>query len=285
MTASTTSSLQLQTLFAPGTQPRPYVIYTDNTYTQTRRFYRAWAPLGIHTEQRWRELEKTTFRQARAVFGMSRWVCEAIVDDYGCDPSIVIPVGAGANSLAPPSEDKSYARRIALFVGNKYELQGRADVARGVGDRARAAARSAALDRRRGPAARRGERFPSVEWFGYVSDRRQLDELYADASVFVLPTQFEAYGHVVVEAMGSALPCVTTNVGALPELVDDGVTGLLVPPREPAALAEALINLLSDPARAERMGRAGQKKVVEQLTWRAVAERMTPYLEAAVGRH
>ena len=69
----------------------------------------------------------------------------------------------------------------------------------------------------------------------------------------------------------------------MPELVDDGVTGLLVPPREPAELAEALISLLTDPVRAERMGRAGQKKVVEQLTWRAVAERMAPYLEAAVG--
>ena len=277
--------LQLQTLFAPGTQPRPYVIYTDNTYTQTRRFYRAWAPLGIHTEQRWRELEKTTFRQARAVFGMSRWVCEAIIDDYGCDASIVIPVGAGANSLAPPSEDKSYARRIALFVGNKYELKGVPTLLEAwevVRERLpEALLWIAGVDAPRGVA----KRFPSVQWFGYVSDRRQLDELYADASVFVLPTQFEAYGHVVVEAMGSALPCVTTNVGALPELVDDGVTGLLVPPREPAALAEALINLLSDPARAERMGRAGQKKVVEQLTWRAVAERMTPYLEAAVGRH
>ena len=277
--------LQLQTLFAPGTQPRPYVIYTDNTYTQTRRFYRAWAPLGIHTEQRWRELEKTTFRQARAVFGMSRWVCEAIIDDYGCDASIVIPVGAGANSLAPPSEDKSYARRIALFVGNKYELKGVPTLLEAwevVRERLpEALLWIAGVDAPRGVA----KRFPSVQWFGYVSDRRQLDELYAEASVFVLPTQFEAYGHVVVEAMGSALPCGTTNVGALPELVDDGVTGLLVPPREPAALAEALINLLSDPARAERMGRAGQKKVVEQLTWRAVAERMTPYLEAAVGRH
>jgi starch synthase len=77
---------------------------------------------------------------------------------------------------------------------------------------------------------------------------------------------------------------VTTNVGALPELVDDGVTGLLVPPREPAALAEALIGLLSDPPRAERMGRAGQQKVAERLTWRAVAERMAPHLEAAVAR-
>jgi glycosyltransferase involved in cell wall biosynthesis len=276
--------LQLQTLFAPGTQPRPYVIYTDNTYTQTRRFYRAWAPLGIHTERRWRELEKTTFRNARAVFGMSRWVCHAIVDDYGCDPALVIPVGAGANSLAPPNASKSYERRIALFVGNKYELKGVPTLLEAweiVRERLPDALLwIAGLDAPRAVA----KRLPSVQWLGYVSDRGRLDELYGDASVFVLPTQFEAYGHVVVEAMGCGLPCVTTNVGALPELVDDGVTGLLVPPREPAALAEALIGLLSDPPRAERMGRAGQQKVAERLTWRAVAERMAPHLEAAVAR-
>ena len=277
--------LQLQTLFAPGTQPRPYVIYTDNIYTQTRRFYRTWAPLSGRAERQWRELEKSTFRNAQAVFGMSRWVCQAIIDDYGCDPSVVIPVGAGANSLSATNQDKSYARRIALFVGNKYELKGVPTLLEAweiVRERLpEALLWIAGVDPPRGVR----DRFPSVQWFGYVSDRRQLDELYADASVFVLPTQFEAYGHVVVEAMGSGLPCVTTNVGALPELVDDGVTGLLVPPRDPAALAEALIGLLSDPDRAERMGRAGQQKVVEQLTWRAVAERMAPYLEAALDRH
>jgi alpha-maltose-1-phosphate synthase len=64
--------------------------------------------------------------------------------------------------------------------------------------------------------------------------------------------------------------------------VEDGVTGLLVPPQEPEALAEALIALLSDSTRAEEMGRAGYAKVLDQLTWRGVAERMGPHIEAAV---
>jgi glycosyltransferase involved in cell wall biosynthesis len=131
------------------------------------------------------------------------------------------------------------------------------------------------------PQGRRDSR-PSVQWFGYVDDRRQLEQLYDEASLFVLPTQFEAFGHAVVEAMGSALPCVTTNVGALPEIVDDGTTGLLVPPLDPPALAEALIALLSDPVRAEAMGRAGYAKVLERFTWKHVAERMAPHIEAAV---
>ena len=125
-------------------------------------------------------------------------------------------------------------------------------------------------------------KLPTVEWFGYVSDRQRLEQLYDEASLFVLPTQFEAFGHAVVEAMGNALPCVTTNVGALPEIVEDEVTGLLVPPREPEALAQALIELLSDSPRAEAMGQAGYAKVLAELTWRGVAERMGPHIEAAV---
>ena len=64
--------------------------------------------------------------------------------------------------------------------------------------------------------------------------------------------------------------------------MEDGVTGLLVPPREPEALAEALIELLSDSPRAEAMGQAGYAKVLAELTWRGVAERMGPHIEAAV---
>lgn len=270
---------QLQTLFAPGR--RPYVIYTDNSYSLTRKLYPAWAPLSKRADREWLELERTTFRNARAVFGKSRWVCEAIVDDYGCDPAVVFPVGGGANSLASTLDGRSYARRIALFVGNKYELKGVPTLLEAwatVGERLpEALLWIAGLD----PPNRVRDELPTVHWLGYVSDRSRLDALYRDASVFVLPSQFEAWGNAAAEAMGCGLPCVATAVGGLPELVDDGRTGVLVPPRDADALAAALIALLSDPARAEELGRAGYEKARTQLTWRAVADRMAPHLETA----
>jgi len=273
---------QLQTLFAPGTDlSRSYAIYTDNTYTLTRRHYPAWAPLSAGAAREWRELEKATFRSARVVFGMSQWVCDAIVDDYGCEPERVVPVGAGANALASSIEDKAYARRIAIFVGNKYELKGVPTLLQ-AWDVVRERLPDALLCIVGVDQKGRKASWPSVQWLGYIDDRRQLEQLYAEASLFVLPTQFEAFGHAVVEAMGSGLPCITSNVGALPEIVDDGTTGLLVPPRDPAALAEALIALLSDPARAEAMGRAGYARVLDRFTWKDVAERMAPHIEAAV---
>jgi glycosyltransferase involved in cell wall biosynthesis len=270
---------QVQTLFSVG--ERPYVIYTDNTYSLTREHYPAWAPLSKQADREWLELERETFRNARFVFGWSRWVCDAIVGDYGCDPSLVLPVGAGGNATLTPPDNKSYARRIALFVGNKYELKGVPTLLEAWSlvrqELPDALLWIVGVDRPR----RDGEDLHSVQWFGYINDRQRLEQLYADATLFVLPTQFEAYGQVVVEAMGKGLPCVTTDVGALPELVEDGRTGTVVKPRDPEQLAAALVSLLTDPERAERFGRAGYAKASTELTWQAVARRMAPHLDAA----
>lgn len=275
--------LQTQTLFAPGDDAshRPYAIYADNTYSLTRKLFPAWAPLSKTAGREWLELEQKTFRDARAVFGKTRWVCKAVVQDYGCNPATVFPVGGGTSSIAATLEGKSYARRIALFVGNKYELKGvptLLEAWRMVREQL-----PEALLWIVGVDPPRGVRkdLPSVQWLGYVNDRAELDALYRDASVFVLPTQFEAWGNAVAEAMGFGLPCVTTDVGGLPEVVDDGKTGVLVPPRDPDALAAELIALLADPARAEALGRAGYEKARTQLTWTAVADLMAPHLEDA----
>lgn len=275
--------LQTQTLFAPGddASQRPYAIYADNTYSLTRKLFPAWAPLSKTADRDWLELEQKTFREARAVFGKTRWVCKAVAQDYSCDPATVFPVGGGTSSIVATLEGKSYARRIALFVGNKYELKGvptLLEAWRTVREQLpEALLWIVGVD----PPRRVRKDLPSVQWLGYVTDRAELDALYRDASVFVLPTQFEAWGNAVAEAMGFGLPCLTTDVGGLPEVVDDGKTGVLVPPRDPDALAAELIALLSDPARAEALGRAGYEKARTQMTWKAVADRIAPHLEDA----
>ena len=85
------------------------------------------------------------------------------------------------------------------------------------------------------------------------------------ADVFVLPSYSENFGVSVVEAMASGLPVVSTNVSGLPECVEHGVTGLLVPERQPEALAAAIGLLLSDPERARALGRAGRAKVEREF--------------------
>ena len=121
-----------------------------------------------------------------------------------------------------------------------------------------------------------------VKWKGHVS-WEQMPALYRSASVFVMPSWFESFGISVIEAMAFGLPVVASNAGALPEIVEDGVTGFLVPPGDARALAAAIMKLLQDPALRHRMGRAGRLRVLERYSAERVA-RETLALYSRVGR-
>lgn len=87
----------------------------------------------------------------------------------------------------------------------------------------------------------------------------------AAMDMFVLSSDWEGMPNAVLEAMAAGLPVVATAVGGIPEAVVDGVTGLLVPPRDPTSLAEAITNLLHDPDLRHQMGQAGRERVVTQF--------------------
>jgi glycosyltransferase involved in cell wall biosynthesis len=103
----------------------------------------------------------------------------------------------------------------------------------------------------------------AVAFVGWQSDLRPL---YARWSAFVQPSRYEGFGMSALEAMGAGLPVVATRVGGVPEVVDDGVSGLLVPPRDPGALAVAVGSLLGDAGRRAEMGEAGKRRVREQFS-------------------
>jgi glycosyltransferase involved in cell wall biosynthesis len=90
--------------------------------------------------------------------------------------------------------------------------------------------------------------------------------LLAGADIFVSASWAESFPYNVLEAMAAGLPVVATDVGGTGEAVEDGVTGLLVPPHDPAALAEAISKLLADPELGRRYGRSGRERVAERFT-------------------
>jgi sugar transferase (PEP-CTERM/EpsH1 system associated) len=95
----------------------------------------------------------------------------------------------------------------------------------------------------------------------FHGEMRDIPALLARARLFVLPSQSEGISLTLLEAMARGLPVVTTQVGGSPEVVEQGVTGVLVPPRDPAALAHAITPMLADPPRARQMGLAGRQRV------------------------
>ncbi len=110
-----------------------------------------------------------------------------------------------------------------------------------------------------------GER---VRFLGEVDDE-DLPGLYASADIFVLPavSRAEAFGKVLLEAMASGLPCITSELGTGTSfVVQHGVTGLVVPPRDPQALKEAIQTLLDDPEARRRMGEAGRERARREFS-------------------
>src|SRR5438309_1063166 len=96
----------------------------------------------------------------------------------------------------------------------------------------------------------------------------------AAMDVYVHPALMEGFGIAVLEAMAMRKPVVATTTGGLPEIVQDGKTGVLVPPNEPDALARAIVGLLQDSTRRVAMGRSGRNRVETLFTVEAMMDRL-----------
>ncbi|CAN5666424.1 GDP-mannose-dependent alpha-(1-6)-phosphatidylinositol monomannoside mannosyltransferase [soil metagenome] len=120
-----------------------------------------------------------------------------------------------------------------------------------------------------------------VQFRGQVS-RSEIPRYFAACDVFVLASIVEASGNVLVEAMASGRPVLCTDSGGPPEYVRDGVTGVVVPPRDDGEMATQLALLLDDPVLADRMGAAGRERAEEMFGYgRMIGEILEVYRMAA----
>lgn len=246
-----------------------YAPYIDNTIHTVIENWAPWLPGGQRFTARALKAEGEYLRGAAHIFTTSHLVARSVTGYHGVPAERVVVVGGGAH-FAPVFSPEVDREPILLFAGYDFHRKGGDVLVRAFrrvhGERP--ACRLVIV----GPELRLDE--PGVECLGRVRDRDRIAALMGRASAFVLPARFEPYGMVLLEAMAHATPCVGANVGAIPEIIDDGRTGLIVPPDDAEALADALIDLLSDPRLAAQMGAAGRAKVVSELNWGAVAAKM-----------
>jgi starch synthase len=145
--------------------------------------------------------------------------------------------------------------------------------------------------------ARLAEQRTGVVWIEQMLPREELVAVLAASTVFVCPSVYEPLGIVNLEAMAVGLPVVGSATGGIPEVIDDGVTGHLVPieqvddgtgtPVDPdrfvADLAAALVAVVSDPERAREMGRAARTRVEDHFAWDAIADRTLEVYRSVLG--
>ncbi len=113
-----------------------------------------------------------------------------------------------------------------------------------------------------------------VHLLGHVADPALVDSAYRAARVFVLPSEYEAFGLVLLEALAQGTPVVASRVGGIPEFVEDDRAGLLVEPDSAEVLAESVLRVWNDPDLARRLGEYGRDQVVPRYTWDALADRL-----------
>jgi hypothetical protein len=147
-------------------------------------------------------------------------------------------------------------------------------------------------DRPHCPGGRTHVRFVEEEFPGHVRERieflgrlptEEVDRRLQGADLFVAPSVYESFGLIFLEAMRWGTPVIGTKAGGIPEVVEDGKSGLLVPPNDARALASAMVVLLKDADRRRRIGEAGRSRVESLFSDRIMATRVADLYGRAVG--
>jgi glycosyltransferase involved in cell wall biosynthesis len=266
-------SFQTQSLYDCSTPGLPHFIYSDHSHL-ANLMYPAFSRTELFPRD-WIDLERETYNRARHIFVMSEHVRRSLVDQYGCDPQRTAAVGGGSNvdPTPVPLQNDEYRNQTIVFVGVDWERKGGPTLIEAF-QRVRTRFPNARLVIiGTSPVVRE----PGIEILGRVP-REEVKARLARASIFCMPTRIEPFGVAVVEAFFHELPVVATNIGAMPGLVCDGENGRLVPPDDPQALAEALIELLSDPEKCRRFGQAGRELVSKRYSWEIAVERIRAFI-------
>lgn len=191
-----------------------------------------------------------------------QWAADSLVADYGIPASRihVIPPGVDLDLFQPASEARRPGPVRVLFVGGDFQRKGGGDLLAAMSMLEGAEVDIVTADRDIDVPA--GVRCRLHH--GLAPQSKALLHLYAAADIFALPSRSDCLPQVLAEAAASGLPIVATPVGAIPEVVEHGVNGLLVDPSSPPGLAAALRPLVGSADLRRRFGLAGRSLAVER---------------------
>jgi len=218
---------------------------------------------------------------------------------YGADPKkiTVIPPGVDASRFRVPANRSTLRRELGLANIPTVFTLGRLDPRKGFDLFFRAAAKvldqigptkdaqfvlSAGVGEKHDHEIRERDRLSSlvnelgiersVQWLPVLSQDR-LPSYYGASDVFILPSRYELFGIVMLEALACGVPVVATRFGGPPDVIEDGENGRLVDPTDIRATANAVVDLLLHPKERYRMGRRAREQVEQSYSWEALARK------------
>jgi len=121
-----------------------------------------------------------------------------------------------------------------------------------------------------------------VKFLGYVPDEK-LPELYSASDIFVLPAIYENFPFAILEAQSTALPVISTNVGGIPEFLENGKNGFVIEPGNEPELTQKLLRLLKNADLAKKMGDLGRELILQNLSWKIITNQVIDLYHKLLG--
>jgi glycosyltransferase involved in cell wall biosynthesis len=203
---------------------------------------------------RWNQ---SVFHRAAALVSWCRWAADSLVADYGVpqEKISVIHPGVDVRLFHPSSHDGDRNSVRILFVGGDFERKGGSDLLEAM----RRLGPQAELDVVTGSPVEQPPGVVCRVHRGLSPQSPELVKLYQEADVFALPSRGDCFPQAVAEGLASGLPIVASRTGGIPEMVDEGVNGHLIPAGDPRALAQALESLVGSKPTRRQMGLASRR--------------------------
>jgi glycosyltransferase involved in cell wall biosynthesis len=271
----------------------PIVYYSDITWAQIVDYYPEFTSVSDYGMAEGERIEASAIRRANAAVYPSEWAVESACKDYGASPLTTTKVSFGANLNDPPTRSEALSRTLTgqvklLLVGVDWVRKGGEIAFQCLTNLLEMGIDAQLTVLGCTPPA--GFEHPNFRVIPFLSkhdpeQRRQIEQLFLDAHFMLLPTRADATPIVISEACAFGLPVVATDTGGLGGSISNGVNGYLIPYEAPGrAYAEAIRDVISDPAQYRALVVSSRDEYEQRLNWDAWAISMRPIIEKALGR-
>jgi glycosyltransferase involved in cell wall biosynthesis len=255
----------------------PYVLgILDNTYLIGKKGHRR-PVTTANLSQNFIVNETMAYKEANIIFVMSNHVKNSLIEDYGVDGNKVIITGVGPN-VEPESNyiidnNKYYSKKITM-IGIDFERKG-GEILLEAFKILKSRCNNYELSII-GPSL---ESNISGVCFKGMMSKKDIQKELKETNLLVLPSQREPFGIALIEAMAFGTPCIGTDIEAIPEIIDDGRTGYVVPFGNIDILAKRMEDILSNSILAKSMGNAGREKYNKRYCWNVIGDLIEKSLE------
>jgi glycosyltransferase involved in cell wall biosynthesis len=249
-----------------------------------------WSRLMLRRWYGFLRMQARVARRAGLILCPSASSARDVVTDFGVDPDRIQVVPLGVDAVFVPPSAARVAGRIVAMASADTPMKGIATLLEAFAKLRTEREVELLLISRPKPGGQTEQIIDrlaitdSVRFVHGLTDE-ELAAVVGSAEIACVPSLYEGFSLPTVEAMACETPLVVSRAGAIPEVVGpDGLCADLVTPGDVGELETALSRLLDDPARRERMGRAGRRRALEEFSWRAVAEATAAAYQRAIDR-